>query len=423
MKKRFISMFVWMLFTAAVLTAGGQEEAKDEKTELTFWHTFQDAQQAAAVQEIVDLYMEKNTDISVEVTVWDGDQAKTVFGPALATNEAPDIMYTMSNDEMLGVFAEAGYVIPLEDAYEKYGWDDILPAHTKTSCYKNDRLYGIGHELDILGVYYNKVIFAECGLEVPEDYDEFLNVCEVLKENGYIPIAFANQNGWPAYHQQSFFYNNIVGKEQLHKDMFEAGSFDRPEYVESIEYFLEWIEKDYVIPDTLSVTYNDGNAMFNTGKAGMHTTGLWAFNSFYDALGDDIGFFQFPQIKDDKPAINPGGIGSCFTVTSNCENPDLAFDFLDFLISSDVAEIWLSGSIIPGVHLTDQQVDSYAMPPLFRDIVKAVNSPAGFGFNVDIYMTAEVNEVTLNVLQEAIAGKKTAEQVIAEIDAAWQISK
>ena len=41
-------------------------------------------------------------------------------------------------------------------------------------------------------MYYNKAIFDKYGLEVPTTYDEYVQVCDTLKENGVTPVALAS---------------------------------------------------------------------------------------------------------------------------------------------------------------------------------------------------------------------------------------
>ncbi len=42
---------------------------------------------------------------------------------------------------------------------------------------------------EIDGIIANRSLFEKCGLELPTDYESFVNVCAVLSENGIIPIS------------------------------------------------------------------------------------------------------------------------------------------------------------------------------------------------------------------------------------------
>lgn len=52
---------------------------------------------------------------------------------------------------------------------------------------KDGQMYLMPNALYAEYFAYRKDIFGQYGLEVPKTWDEFLNVCKVLKDNGEIP--------------------------------------------------------------------------------------------------------------------------------------------------------------------------------------------------------------------------------------------
>ena len=56
--------------------------------------------------------------------------------------------------------------------------------------------YAIPSQIAYATMFYNKDIFAQYDLAVPTTYEEFLNVCTVLKENGITPIAMEASEAW-----------------------------------------------------------------------------------------------------------------------------------------------------------------------------------------------------------------------------------
>lgn len=55
------------------------------------------------------------------------------------------------------------------------------------------KVYGVPEVMHSDGLLYNKRMFRELGLEVPQTWDEFIEVCESLKEEGIIPIAMDSE--------------------------------------------------------------------------------------------------------------------------------------------------------------------------------------------------------------------------------------
>ena len=61
------------------------------------------------------------------------------------------------------------------------------------------RIYGIPAEIQANGIWYNKALFDQCGLEIPETYDELLNCCKVLRENGITPMARGTKDSFAVW--------------------------------------------------------------------------------------------------------------------------------------------------------------------------------------------------------------------------------
>ena len=70
-------------------------------------------------------------------------------------------------------------------------------------------------QTDLIGMYYNKTLLDQEGMTVPETLDELVAFCGQATEKGYIPIAFADNPGWQAFHQFSMTANQMVGPEAM----------------------------------------------------------------------------------------------------------------------------------------------------------------------------------------------------------------
>ena len=60
---------------------------------------------------------------------------------------------------------------------------------------KDGQMYLMPNALYAEYFAYRKDIFGQYGLEVPKTWDEFLNVCKVLKDNGEIPLIVGGKEG------------------------------------------------------------------------------------------------------------------------------------------------------------------------------------------------------------------------------------
>lgn len=63
--------------------------------------------------------------------------------------------------------------------------------------YQSDgKIYGVGAVESTSGIIYNKEIFERCHLQIPQTYQEFLDVCKVLKKRGIMSIGVGGSDLW-----------------------------------------------------------------------------------------------------------------------------------------------------------------------------------------------------------------------------------
>ena len=152
----------------------------------------------------------------------------------------------------------------------------------------------MGHQLEFLAAYYNKDLFEERGIAVPTTYEEFLATCEALKGAGVVPVAFGNAAGWPAFHNFSLYANNMIPADKLEAMIAGEESWDSPEVVAAIRpAFSDMEAAGCFNPSVNAVSYDDANALFSGGMAGMTLTGSWMIRSFQDSPFE-TGFFFLP---------------------------------------------------------------------------------------------------------------------------------
>jgi raffinose/stachyose/melibiose transport system substrate-binding protein len=409
----------WLLVIVLALVLGvSGTQAQQEPVTLVVWDQFYEETTNPGMEELVAAFEEANPNITIERQAYNFQDMHDVLRTALASGTGPDVFYYGGGAGFLGPLVDAGLVMPLEDAYETQGWNDYIFEWTKRDSTFDEHVYGIGNELEFIGVYYNMDIFEELGLEVPTTYEEFIAVCDAVKEAGYIPIAFADGPGWPAYHQFSIMTNNLLGKDRIEEALFGEGRWDDPDVIRGIQmFFVDMNQAGYFIPETTAVSYEDGNALFYNGMAAMHMTGTWLIGDIVENMPDtNVGFFFFPSI-DGGEVLPPGGLGSVYFISSATEHPDEAIAFLDFLFDPANARIWMEDihRIPPyAVDTTD-----FDLPDLMKFAVQALQE-VQLGYNIDVLTPQAFNDAMLNGFQGVLLGDVTPEEVAAQLQAAME---
>jgi raffinose/stachyose/melibiose transport system substrate-binding protein len=389
-------------------SSGGASPSAETVT-LTMWDNFTDPVTTKALGGIIAEFEKQNTGIKIKRTTMKNDDLRNTIKPALTSGKGPDIFNYDAGPGYLGVLAKSGLALDLTSYADNFGWKERFPQWVNERVTFDNKMYGIGNEIELIGVYYNKKIFRDLGVEPPKTYEEFLAICQKAKDKGIVAISFDDKDQWPAFHLESVFYSAVAGKDKITEVLNKKASFDQPVFAEALDTFYGLIKKGYVSKNPLSVSYDDGNKEFWSGKAVMRITGTWMVGGMVENMKDNVGFFLLPSVKPDLPLMAPGGIGGAMVASAKTKYPEQTAKFLDFMFSQDNAKIWYENSKIPPLSM---DVSTLNVTPLFKEVVEMANTPAGLSYNIDVLMPQKVNNITQNIMQELIAGKKSGAEVV-----------
>ncbi len=394
--------------------------AQEKKTQLLFWGGTE------AVDEFEQQIARFNeTHPDVEVIYESQPNLREILRTALAAGEGPDIVYGGTGPGAAGVLVNAGLLLPLDEAYAEYGWNDRFSDFTKERASIDGTVYGIGNEIEYIGMFFNERIFAELGLSEPKTHDEVLQLCQSLQDAGLAPIAFGNQEKWPASHIFSVFSGNLAGKEKLAAAISGEVPWNDPAFVSAIATpFVEMVEAGCFNPSVNAISYDDANLLFYSGQAAMTLTGNWMMSDYTDpeVMPDPVGFFFYPSV-DGGPVVPPAGVGSAYFVSSAVENPEAAFEVLDFLFSEEATKFWIEDvNVMPPNKQID--VSNYEIPELLKTAITTLQNEVGsMGYNLDVLTPQNFNALMFDGLQGVIGGTKSPEQLADDLQGAMEEAK
>src|SRR5918995_7418608 len=324
--------------------------------------TEETAAQERAVTEIqVDGFEEQHPKYTMELEAMKFDEIRKIIQSRLRSDEPPDVFSYDTGPGFGGVLAEAGLLLPLEDAYQERGWG-IYEWAKQRATYEGT-LYGVPDQVEEIIVFYNRNLVAE----VPKTVDELRQIASELKGQGIIPFAFGNQDQWPAGHMFSIGVSTVLGREGLDDILYADGRWDIPEVEEAIQlFFRDFVESGYY-PGGLSVLNYDGaNALFYSGEAAMNPTGTWLVPEIVQTVQDfEVGFFPFPSIEG-SGISPPAGVGAGLFVAKEASNLQGAIEFVDYLLQHSTARLIIEKlNVIPAQPVNPKGLD---VPELFKEV-------------------------------------------------------
>lgn len=372
MKKLTSLLLAATMIGGAVLSPMAAEEAKasEEVIKIMSVGTETDAY-TTTMRELAEEFSANNEyGVTVEFELYENEQFKTKLTTLMASNEVPDVFFTWELG-YLEPFVSAGKVMSLQEALDTDAeWkgsfvDGILDYYTY-----DGEVYAIPSQIAYATMFYNKDIFAQYDLEVPTTYEEFLNVCTVLKENGITPIAMEASEAWVPAQFVLQLALGIGGGDTYNAIMNGEEVWNNEVYVEAAADFQEMVNNGWFSEGMLAMSYDEAIMEFEAEEAGMYYMASWDASGFVVdrcPIKDSVGSFNIPGKIEAGQNCVVGSADTAYALSAECSNPEACIAFLKYITSQD----WqyrdlMTNAKIPTVKL---EADQSEMGALVADIV------------------------------------------------------
>lgn len=296
--------------------------------------------QGLVEQTIIDEYMAANSNVTIEVEALDEEAYKTKF-KAYAMDGMPDVVSIWGQPSFLDEVLDAGVLAELnEDDYVDYGFI----AGSLDGFKKDDKLYGLPRNTDIMLMYYNQKMFEDNGWKVPDTYDDLLALCGDIKAAGFTPVAMDGGDGWPMACFLTDILVQVAGIDyaDIVSNAIATGDFGAPEIQQATQILVDSANAGMFQVGYDSQDYGTAMNLFTNGQAAMFCMGSWetsmALNEdIAPEIRDNIRAFTLPTVaggkggKNDIAAWNGGG----YAVSANSQVKDEAIRFLNYMYQPD----------------------------------------------------------------------------------------
>jgi multiple sugar transport system substrate-binding protein len=329
MKKAFSILFV-AVFVIAMFSVGA---AAQDNTLL--WGMWGSPEEIATHQLVADAYMEANPDVTVELwsQPW-GDyftKLDTLFAAGDAT-AIPDVFFLFP----VPSYAARGVLHNLDEFVANSDMDlsDYWPGALASTSFDGS-VYGFPRDSAVEVLYYNKDHFDAAGLDYPTDewtWDELRAAAEALtvkEDSGRITrYGLAMEGGK--------YFDWVGGNGGLIlDDNFNPTQcmLSQPEAVAAIEFFAGLMNDEIAWRDANLNQAGGDLTVFLAEQASMFIQNASRVPAL-NAAG--INYDVAPVPAAPSGGRQAGGTGGAAWVMSEVtDNPDLAWDFLQFLQSPE----------------------------------------------------------------------------------------
>ena len=395
MKKSVALLLVLLLFVSVATGCGSQtttqesapsaeataqpgETAASEKITITFAEHVADVKtNAPQVYNIVQAFNAANPDVEVIIESAASDEHTTKMKLAAQTNSLPDVFYMISGDAV--EMAKAGYLADLTaDIEADPAFADRFLPGMLDSMVLDGKIYGIPSEMFVNGIWYNKALFDQCGLDLPVTFEDMLHCAEVFNENGITPMARGNKDVFSCWstwtmHCRYGFYDHIDG--------IIAGTdkWNNPDYLKFYNMIKTMTDAGMFSENMKTMGYDEAQKVFMSGQAAMFDSGAWDTAQFENCeYADSIGFWWGPTFSDgvgeQEIAMKAPSHPYCISARTQAESPEkyeACLRFLKFFYGEEGTQIIVDSNCVP-VTKFDGTIDAEKYP-VFANIMERIN--------------------------------------------------
>lgn len=240
----------------------------------------------------------------------------------------PDDLYIINAEDVLD-FEKKGYWMDLSDM-------DFVDNLSEASLYQstyNGKVFSVPLSFTGFGFLWNVDMLKTYKLDIPENIDEFLNVCEVLKSEGIVPYG-ANKGYALTVPAMCKGLAKLYGSddcEQLIESLNSADTAISSYMLEGFEFIAMMIEKGYMDPEqALNTIPIEDMELLYEGKCAFICVGISdATKSSIERKEIKLEFTGIPVLADDCIAVY--GANSRLCVNPNSKHLDMALKFVEMV--------------------------------------------------------------------------------------------
>lgn len=324
------------------------------------------------MQAILDQFTRLHPNIKVVFDPTPAPEYDEVLLAQLQGGTAPDVFYLRSFGVSRNLY-EQGFLAPLDDLpylHEHFAPESLEPWTS------NGVTYGVPMIATSHGVYYNKDIFTELGLSVPETWAGLLDAAKTIQAAGITPFANASGDSWTI--NEIVFYNiapTFIGGRAGRLEYLEGRRcFDDADMVAAFQALADLAP--FLPPNQALLGYTDSLQLFLKGKAAMWLGGSWDIPLFETSTPSFAwSVFAPPPPEGKAPQITfhlDAGMG----LNAATRHREAARTLLEWLCSQEFGA--LMGNELPGFF------PMHKVPPVLRSAHAAAFLSLNEGRGTDV---------------------------------------
>ena len=385
-RRRFLNTLGAASGTALLASAGVPQWAHARRGTIRIFNNETDPDTIAFLKAMAKTYRAE-TGVRVKIETVPVMQTTTKVTTAIKAGKPYDFIIFFTNLAIL--LAEDGHLMPMTDIIREVGVDDFGPRALR--LFKDDYwLYPYDYNFNYM--LYRKDLFAEKGLQVPTDWDGFLEVLRALNDPGNKNYAITLPFGGVHTNWGNTGFLWSAGVEFYDDDwnVVLDSEDNKPRAVRTLEFLAEVAK--YTPPGPMETSLKDMLINFSSGLSAITSYTGRAIHTIEDRnpeLADKYGIMPYPAPDGGRGAVTYGDDGFSIGKT---ENTDLTVDFFRWFLDTDRL---IDYQLTVPLHYQPTQFSTYENEkwrshPLIEKHREAIETMRGF-MNTDTTLVGSID--------------------------------
>jgi multiple sugar transport system substrate-binding protein len=395
-----------LLSALALIVGAGQAWAQ---TSLQLVEVITSPQRTEFLQKQVDAFEAANPGITVEIVSLPWGEAFEKFLTMVQAGETPDIVEMP--ERWMSLYASNGQLEDLSPYIASWDEGSTLSERTLTFAKTvNDTPYMIPYGFYLRGLYWNKKIFEEAGVQPPTTIQEFVDVSNKIAALGDGKAGYCLRGGKGGFGGSAFFMLSNNGKPFFNED--GTSTLNEPGAVAGLQTLVDLYASGGAPKDSVNWGFNETVAGFYSGACAMLDNDPDAMIGILEHMNpDDFAVAPMPLGPDGKAYPSIGYAG--WSIFADSEHKDESWKLVSYLSANAQNVEWAKFVGVIPIHNGAEKDPSFAVER-YDGWFKELNDPAWnpipwpahleeFGYFFDV--------MSVEGTQKALLGQETAQAI------------
>ena len=388
---------------AAESTTEGKAKASGEKVTISLlsWNTDE------ILGEFIAGFEQENPNIKIDLQyVPPVQQYVDKFSVLAASGQMTDMFYIAAENKQEVISKGVA-----EDISDMEIFSRIDPA-TSATYGKDGKIYGYSPDAWIGGIFYNKDLFEQAGIEKePETWQDFVDCAAKLKAIGVEPYLDDADN----VHNlaQDLYQCSVISQEpDADVQINEGKATFQEKYTEPLKlWYDDMIASGLYSQMALGLNSDQVIDMFANGEVAMMHGGPWTIATI-EQTNPEMNYDIFGLSDNSGNRVLPGAVNVGLSVSTTSEHKDACRAFIEYMARDENIVKWQkvtnNAIIVEGI--------DYTMGTVFEKFKEDAVSGSFYLPQIVWNNSSGIYKEFLSGIQDTITGADTIENIPVRLD-------